>query len=158
MRLVFRVSAMRSTVPMVEEEKRGPFLPRSFFFLPSRFIAACSQPALASPRPRVLCAPGPTARTEGPLCLNPRLLSLPTPPHVFFYRYFDRAIVRSRSRSPKTTAAAAAENRCSTPYNHIVVLPSPPSPPSLLLVLDILVHAKLVGTFSQRINLKIENG
>lgn len=128
MRLVFRVSAMRSTVPMVEEEERGPLLPRSFFFLLSRFIAACSQRALASPR--VLCAPGPTARTEGPLCRNPRLLSLPTPPPVFFYRYFDRAIVRSRSRSPKTTAAAAAENRCSTPYNHIVVLPSPPSPPS----------------------------
>lgn len=144
---------MRSMVPMVEEGKKDSSFSRFFFFLLSRFIATRSHT-----RSRfslcVLCASGPTARTEGPLCSNPRLLSLPTPPPAFFYRYFDRTIVRvrSRSRSPKTTtAAAAAENRCRTPYNHIVVSPSPPSPPSPSFVLDVLVHVKLVGTFSQQI-------
>lgn len=131
--LVFRVSAMRSMVPMVEEGERGSFLLRSFFFLLSRFIATCSQSVLA-----LLCLYAYYARRAlrrgdrgAPLLQPPpTLLAHPSLSPFSTGTSTERSSVRSRSRSPKTTAAAAAENRCSTPYNHIVVLPSPPSPPS----------------------------
>lgn len=122
MRLVFRVSATRFSVDR-RRGRKSPFSP-----VASLFLSLGVFNTLASSCPNILCAPGPTARAEGP-STGPRLFSLPIPPTALSYRYFDRTTVGSRSRSPKTTAAAA-ENRCSTPYNHIVVLPSPPSPPS----------------------------
>lgn len=143
---------MRSMVPMVEERERQSFF--SFLFLfPLSFHRNAFPYALSlllvgayyARRALRRGQRGPSAATPAYSPCPPLLLPFSTGTST------ERSSVRSRSRSPKTTAAAAAENRCSTPYNHIVVLPSPPSPPSPFFVLDVLVYARLVGTFSQQI-------
>lgn len=91
MRLVFRVSAMRYGANGRRGRERGLFSPSFLFLSPLSFHRSVFPTrSCFSSSPRILCVPGPTARTEEPLCYNPRLLSLPTPPPVFFYRYFDR--------------------------------------------------------------------
>lgn len=133
--LGFRVSAMLQARIETEVYRRGPLFPslppslfllRIFsFFLLSIFFHFFLTLILWTP------GTGPAKWALRSLLIPPPLYPCNPPPHLpYYYQHRSWQCTTSPGRpflvcsvgSPKTTAAAA-ENRCSTPYNHIVVLP-----------------------------------